>query len=175
MIYMTNLIVLLHPDTRLKKVSNPVTKINESIKKFCLDLTETMYEYSGVGLAAPQVGVLKRIVVMDCTDGEEKKPIILINPEIIWASDEKTIFEEGCLSIPDIREEIKRPSSVRVQFTDINGSSKEKNFKDLWATCIQHEIDHLNGRLFIDYLGPIKKAFITKKMKKYKKEMSKKK
>ena len=103
----------------------------------------------------------------------EKSPITLINPEIVWFSEEDSKFEEGCLSIPHIREEIKRPSSVQVKFTDINGILKESCLKGLWATCIQHEIDHLNGKLFIDYLGPIKRSFITKKMKKYKKEIIK--
>ena len=171
---MTELSILLHPDPRLKKISTQVTNIDESIKKLCLDMIDTMYNHSGVGLAAPQVGILKRVVVMDCSEEGEKSPIILINPEIVWSSEEDSKFEEGCLSIPHIREEIKRPSSVQVKFTDICGISKESYFKGLWATCIQHEIDHLNGKLFIDYLGPIKRSFITKKMKKYKKEIIKK-
>ena len=171
---MTELSILLYPDPRLKKISIQVTNIDERIKKLCLDMIDTMYNHSGVGLAAPQVGVLKRVVVMDCSDDGEKSPVTLINPEIVWSSEEVSKFEEGCLSIPHIREEIKRPSSVQVKFTDISGISKESYFKDLWATCIQHEIDHLNGKLFIDYLGPIKRTFITKKMKKYKKEIIKK-
>ena len=171
---MTELTILLHPDPRLKTVCTPVTNIDDSIKKLCLDMIDTMYKYSGVGLAAPQVGILKRVVVMDCSDEGEKNPTILINPEVIEISEEDSVFEEGCLSIPDIREEIKRPSSVRIKFTDIKGVLTEYWFKDLWATCIQHEIDHLNGKLFIDYLGPIKRSFITKKMKKLKKEINKK-
>ena len=172
---MTELSILLHPDPRLKKISIQVTNIDERIKKLCLDMIDTMYNHSGVGLAAPQVGISKRVVVMDCSEEEEEKsPITLINPEIVWFSEEDSKFEEGCLSIPHIREEIKRPSSVQVKFTDISGISKESYFKGLWATCIQHEIDHLNGKLFIDYLGPIKRSFITKKMKKYKKEIIKK-
>ena len=171
---MTELTILLHPDPRLKTVCTQVTNIDDSIKKLCLDMIDTMYKYSGVGLAAPQVGILKRVVVMDCSNEEEKNPIILINPEVLGTSEEDSVFEEGCLSIPDIREQIKRPSSVRVKFTDINGVLNEDCFKDLWATCIQHEIDHLNGKLFIDYLGPIKRSFITKKMKKLKKEINKK-
>ena len=170
---MTELSILLHPDPRLKKISTQVTNIDERIKKLCLDMIDTMYSHSGVGLAAPQVGVLKRVVVMDCSDDEEKSPVTLINPEIVWSSEEVSKFEEGCLSIPHIREEIKRPSSVQVKFTDISGISKESYFTSLWATCIQHEIDHLNGKLFIDYLGPIKRSFITKKMKKYKKDINK--
>ena len=171
---MTQLNILLHPDPRLKKVCTQVTNIDDSIKKLCLDMIDTMYKYSGVGLAAPQVGILKRVVVMDCSEEGEKNPIILINPEIVWSSEENTKFEEGCLSIPEIREEIQRPSVVQVKFTDINGILEESNFEGLWSTCIQHEIDHLNGKLFIDYLGPIKRSFITKKMKKYKKDINKK-
>ena len=172
---MSELTIILHPDPRLKKVCIPVTNIDNSIKKLCYDMVDTMYKYSGVGLAASQIGVLKRIITIDCSEQEKKNPIILINPEIVWSSDEHIFFEEGCLSIPNIREEIKRPSSVRVKFLDSNGILKEDLFEGLWATCIQHEIDHLNGKLFIDYLGPIKRLFITKKMKKYKKDFEKKK
>lgn len=172
---MSELTILLHPDPRLKKICIPVTNIDNSIKQLCNDMVDTMYKYSGVGLAAPQIGILKRVVTMDCSEEEKKNPIILINPEIVWSSDEHILFEEGCLSIPDIREEIERPSSVRVKFIDSNGKLKENLFEGLWATCIQHEIDHLNGKLFIDYLGPIKRSFITKKMKKYKKDLEKKK
>ena len=163
---MTELSILLHPDPRLKKISTQVTNIDERIKKLCLDMIDTMYSHSGVGLAAPQVGVLKRVVVMDCSDDGEKSPVTLINPEIVWSSEEVSKFEEGCLSIPHIREEIKRPSSVQVKFTNICGISKESYFKGLWATCIQHEIDHLNGKLFVDYLSSLKRKRIRDKLQK---------
>ena len=163
---MTELSILLHPDPRLKKISTQVTNIDESIKKLCLDMIDTMYNHSGVGLAAPQVGILKRVVVMDCSEEGEKSPVTLINPEIVWSSEEDSKFEEGCLSIPHIREEIKRPSSVQVKFTDISGISKESYFKGLWATCIQHEIDHLNGVLFIDHLPLLKQKMVKKRLTK---------
>ena len=134
-------------------------------------MIDTMYNHSGVGLAAPQVGVLKRVVVMDCSDDGEKSPVTLINPEIVWSSEEVSKFEEGCLSIPHIREEIKRPSSVQVKFTDICGISKESYFKGLWATCIQHEIDHLNGKLFVDYLSTLKRNRIKKQLQRDRREI----
>ncbi len=171
---MAQLSILIHPDPRLKKVSTPIIDINERIKKLSSDMLQTMYQASGVGLAAPQVGVLKRLVVMDCSNEEEKKELILINPEIIWFSEENASFEEGCLSIPEIREEITRPKLVRVKFLGLDNTVKEETFEGLWATCIQHEIDHLDGKLFIDYLGSLKRSLITRKMKKLKKNLSRK-
>ena len=171
---MNKLSIIIHPDPRLKKVSIPITNITDRIKQLSLDMLETMYQASGVGLAAPQVGITKRLVVMDCSEEDVKKGVILINPEIIWTSEENVSFEEGCLSIPDIREEIIRPKSVKVKFFDIYNSKQEEFFDGLWATCIQHEIDHLDGKLFIDYLGPMKRSLITRKMKKLKKELSRK-
>ena len=171
---MNKLSIIIHPDPRLKKVSIPITNITDRIKQLSLDMLETMYQASGVGLAAPQVGITKRLVVMDCSEEDVKKGVILINPEIIWTSEENVSFEEGCLSIPDIREEITRPKSVKVKFFDIYNCKQEEFFDGLWATCIQHEIDHLDGKLFIDYLGPMKRSLITRKMKKLKKELSRK-
>ena len=148
---MSKLSIIIHPDPRLKKVASPITNITDRIKRLSADMLEAMYEASGVGLAAPQVGVTKRLVVMDCSNEGEKKELILINPEIVWSSEEKVSFEEGCLSIPDVREEISRPLSVQVQFTGIDNTRREEVFNGLWATCIQHEIDHLNGKLIVDY------------------------
>ena len=172
---MSKLSIIIHPDPRLKKVASPITNITDRIKQLSADMLEAMYEASGVGLAAPQVGITKRLVVMDCSNEGEKKELILINPEIVWSSEENASFEEGCLSIPDVREEISRPLSVQVQFIGIDNTRREEIFNGLWATCIQHEIDHLNGKLFIDYLGPMKRSSITRKMIKLKKQLNRKK
>ena len=161
----------------LKKAIEIKDFSSDSLKNIIYNMSETMIDYNGIGLAAPQVHLSKRIVIFRNPDQEESEKINispLINPIFSPLSEETEDDWEGCLSIPDIREEIKRPSSVRIKFTDISGVLKEDFFEGLWATCIQHEIDHLNGRLFIDYLGPIKRSFITKKMKKYKKEINKK-
>ena len=171
---MPHLNIILHPDPRLKKVSKSIVEISDRVKQLASDMLETMYKASGVGLAAPQVGVMERLVVMDCSSEGEKNEIILINPQIVWQSEELEAFEEGCLSIPDIREEIIRSQSVRVKFTLLDGRQVVRDFDGLWAICIQHEIDHLDGKLFIDYLGPIKRSVITRKMVKLKKELARK-
>ena len=167
--------ILLHPDQRLKKICNPIQEITDFERTLINDMFETMYNATGIGLAAPQVGVLKRIFVMDCSDKDtSSEPIVLINPEILWASDETIFYEEGCLSIPEFFGEIKRASRVKVQSLDISGALKEHEFEGISSICAQHEIDHLDGRLFIDYLGPIKRNIITTKMKKIKKLNSRK-
>ena len=171
---MAQLSIIIHPDPRLKKVSTPIVEITDRIRQLSFDMLETMYQASGVGLAAPQVGITERLVVMDCSNEGEKKDVILINPKIVWSSEDEVSFEEGCLSIPDIRENITRPKSVIVKFTGLDNEHREEVFEDLWAICIQHEIDHLDGKLVIDYLGPMKRSLITRKMKKLKKELSRK-
>jgi peptide deformylase len=125
-----------------------------------------------VGLAAPQIGVTKRLLVMDCVkeDGAAPRPMVLVNPEVTWSSEDLSVYEEGCLSIPDQYAEVKRPALVRVRWTALDGTTQEEEFGGLWATCVQHEIDHLNGKLFIDYLGPLKRQMITRKMEKLKRE-----
>ena len=135
-------------------------------------MLETMYDAPGIGLAAPQIGVLKRLLVMDCVkeEGAAPRPMALFNPEIIWASDDMNTYEEGCLSIPEQYAEVDRPAEVQVRWIDPNGAQHEEHFKGLWATCVQHEIDHLNGKLFIDYLKPMKRQMITRKMVKLKRE-----
>ncbi len=163
--------ILIHPDPRLKKVCAPVADINAEVRKLADEMFQSMYDAPGIGLAAPQVGVLKRLFVMDCAGKEDSPaPLALINPSVAWASEELNTHEEGCLSIPEQFEEVTRPATVRISFTDLNGKAHEREFDGLGATCVQHEIDHLNGILFIDYLSKIKRSMITKKMKKLKKE-----
>ena len=167
---MTTRPILIHPDPRLKKVCDPVGEITTEVRRLAEDMLETMYEAPGIGLAAPQVGVTKRLIVMDCIKEGEPEPMALVNPEIIWSSEDLTVYEEGCLSIPDQYAEVKRLAEVQVRWTDLEGAVQERHFTGLWATCVQHEIDHLDGRLFIDYLGPLKRQMITRKMEKLKRE-----
>jgi peptide deformylase len=155
------------PDKRLRTVSKPVTRVDGDVKKLVADMFETMYDAPGVGLAAIQVGVPKRIVTIDATRGEEeKKPIVLINPEILWTSDEKTVVEEGCLSIPEYIDEVERPERIKARFTNLEGQTVEVEAEGLFARVLQHEIDHLNGVLFIDHLSKLKRDRVTKKFKK---------
>jgi peptide deformylase len=163
--------ILIHPDPRLKKVCAPFEGVDAAVRRLADDMLETMYDAPGVGLAAPQVGVLQRLFVMDCSGKEEPpEPIALINPEITWSSDELNTHEEGCLSIPEQYEEVTRPAEVKVRYLDLDGKLQERAFAGLHATCAQHEIDHLNGKLFIDYLSRVKRSMITTRMKKLKAE-----
>ncbi len=166
--------ILIHPDPRLKKVTDPVTSIDDATRRLADDMLETMYDAPGIGLAAPQVAVMKRMFVMDCAKDENAtpEPMVLINPSIIWSSDEQSVYDEGCLSIPDVYAEVERPASVKVSWTDIEGRDVEETFDGLWATCVQHEIDHLDGKMFIDYLKPLKRQMITRKMQKLKRELA---
>lgn len=164
--------IVYHPDPRLKKPCEPVSSITSEVGKLAEDMLATMYDAPGVGLAAPQVGVLKRLLVMDCVKDPEMapRPMALVNPEITWASEDRSVYEEGCLSLPDLYAEVTRPAKVRVRWTALDGSAQEEEFEGLWATCVQHEIDHLDGRLFIDYLGPLRRQMFTRKMEKWKRE-----
>ena len=164
--------ILIHPDPRLKKLCEPVAEVTPDMGKLAEDMLETMYAAPGIGLAAPQIGVMRRVIVMDCVKGENEapRPMVLFNPEITWASEELSTYEEGCLSIPDQYAEVQRPAEVRVRWMGLDGTSREEQFAGLWATCVQHEIDHLNGKLFIDYLGLMKRQMITRKMEKLKRE-----
>ena len=159
--------IITIPNPLLRKISEPVTSVNNEEKKLMDDMLETMYAAPGIGLAAVQVGVLKRIIVIDLSkDGEKKTPLFIVNPQITFKSDDLISYEEGCLSIPNQFAEIKRPSSCKVNFLDYNGKKKEINADGLLATCIQHEVDHLNGILFIDHLSKLKKDLIIKKISK---------
>ncbi len=166
--------ILIHPDPRLKKVCAPVGDLSDELRALAADMLETMYDAPGVGLAAPQIGVLSRLIVLDCVKDENEKPrpLAMFNPEIIAGSDELNTYEEGCLSIPDQYAEIKRPKVVDIRWIGLDGKEHTETFDGLWATCVQHEIDHLNGKLFIDYLGAIKRQMITRKMQKYKREQA---
>ena len=169
---MTKKQILVIPNPLLRKVSEPVNSVNTEIKNLMDDMLETMYAAPGIGLAAVQVGVLKRIIVVDLSrDGEKKNPLFIVNPEITSKSNDLISYEEGCLSIPNQFAEVKRPSSCKVNFLDYNGKKKEIDADGLLATCIQHEVDHLNGILFIDHLSKLKKDLILKKTKKQKKEI----
>lgn len=163
--------ILIHPDPRLKKLCEPVSQITDDLRRLAADMLDTMYDAPGIGLAAPQIGVTKRLIVMDCMKAPDApRPLILFNPEITWTSEELSTYEEGCLSIPEQYADVQRPASCTVRWLDENGESREETFSDLWATCAQHEIDHLNGKLFIDYLGLMKRQLITRKMEKLKRE-----
>ena len=166
--------ILIHPDPRLKKPCDPIAEITAEIEALAQDMLQTMYEAPGIGLAAPQVGVMKRMLVMDCEKRPEAAPVpmVLINPVVLWTSEEMSIYDEGCLSIPDQYAEIQRPAEVRVGWLALDGSEQEGHFDGLWSTCVQHEIDHLAGKLFIDYLGPLKRQMITRKMEKLKRELA---
>lgn len=169
---MTLLSILIHPDPRLKKPCAPVARITPEIETLAADMLATMYDAPGVGLAAPQVGVLSRICVLDCEKDPEapRRPLVMVNPEITWRSEALNTYEEGCLSIPDQYAEVTRPAEVRVRWLGLDGRMAEREFEGLWATCAQHEIDHLEGRLFIDYLSPVRRQMITRRMVKLKRE-----
>ncbi len=161
--------IVLHPDRRLRAKCEPVAEVDDSVRALLEDMLATMYDAPGVGLAAPQLGVLKRVVVMDCSEKEgEPAPLRMVNPEILWASEEMNVHEEGCLSVPEEYVEVARPARVRARWLDEKGERREAEFDGLWATCVQHEIDHLDGKLFIDYVGPLKRKLVTERMKKRK-------
>ncbi len=164
--------ILIHPDPRLKKVCAPVPDLSDELRALADDLLETMYAAPGIGLAAPQVGVLQRLIVLDCVkeEGAAPRPLIMFNPEVTASSDEMNTYEEGCLSIPEQYADVTRPAEVTVKWIDRDGHEQSEDFAGLWATCVQHEIDHLNGKLFIDYLSGIKRQIITRRMVKLKRE-----
>ena len=164
--------ILIHPDPRLKKTCDPVTDLTDELRALADDMLETMYDAPGIGLAAPQVGTLSRLIVLDCVkeEGAAPRPLIMFNPEIVAVSDDLNTYEEGCLSIPEQFADVTRPAEVTVRWIDRDGNEVQEDMDGLWATCVQHEIDHLDGKLFIDYLKPLKRQLITRKMMKLKKE-----
>lgn len=166
--------IILHPDPRLKKLCAPVADASDDVRALAKEMLSTMYEAPGIGLAAPQVGVLSRLVVLDCVkeEGETPRPLVMINPEVTASSEESSVYEEGCLSIPDQYADVTRPSEIEVTWMDENGAAHKEGFDGLWATCVQHEIDHLNGKLFIDHLKPMKRQLITRRMVKLKRELA---
>ena len=166
--------IIIEPDTILRKKSEVLENVDNEIRGLMDDMLETMYAAPGIGLAAVQVGILKRLIVIDISKEREKKdPLFLINPEIVSKSTNTSIYEEGCLSLPGYFAEIERPAECQIEYLDYNGKKKEMKVDGLLATCIQHEVDHLNGVLFIDYLSKLKKDMIVKKLIKHKKELKK--
>jgi len=166
--------IIILPDTRLRTLSDPVTDVDGNIRTLMDDMLETMYDAPGIGLAAIQIAVPKRVVVIDVAKREEdgennvekKNPIFLVNPEIVLASEETSVYEEGCLSIPEYYAEVERPARVRVRYLDRSGAKQELDADGILATCLQHEIDHLNGVLFIDHISRLKRERVVKKFTK---------
>jgi peptide deformylase len=163
--------ILVEPDPFLRQVSHNVERVDNEIRKLMDDMLETMYEAPGIGLAAIQIGVPKRVIVIDLSKEDEKKPMYFVNPEIVVKSKNSSSYEEGCLSVPGQFAEIDRPDKCHINYLDYNGQKKELKAEGLLATCIQHEMDHLEGILFIDHLSKLKKNFIIKKLSKQKKAL----
>ncbi|MCG2594796.1 peptide deformylase [Ramlibacter sp. XY19] len=161
--------ILVYPDPRLHTVAKPVQAVDARIRALVADMLETMYDASGIGLAATQVDVHERVIVID-TSEERNQPMVLINPEITWASAEKQVGDEGCLSVPGIYDGVERSSSIKVQALDEQGQSREVAAEGLLAVCIQHEMDHLRGKVFVEYLSPLKRNRIKSKMLKARRE-----
>jgi peptide deformylase len=163
--------VLCYPDPRLHKVAKPVERVDARIKKIVADMADTMYEAPGVGLAATQVDIHERIVVIDVSE-EQNELMVFINPEIIWSSPEKKSWREGCLSVPEFFDEVERPAQVRVKALDVDGKEFELDADGLLAVCLQHELDHLQGKVFVEYLSILKRTRISQKLKKRAKELA---
>jgi peptide deformylase len=162
--------ILTAPDPRLQAVSMDVERVDSDIRKLADDMADSMYAADGIGLAAIQIGVAKRVLVIDLDQKEGKKnPIAYINPKIIWASDETAVFEEGCLSVPEIWDDVERPARIKCEYLDRDGNKQLLEADGLLATCLQHEMDHLNGVLFIDHLSRLKRSMVIKKLTKAKK------
>jgi len=168
---MSKLDIINVPDPLLKTISTPVTKVDADIRRLLDDMLETMYAAPGIGLAAIQVAVAKRVIVLDTSaEEEEKSPLFLVNPEVVWESEDRSTYSEGCLSVPEHYADVERPASVRVKYLDYNNEVQEALMDGLTATCVQHEIDHLDGIVFIDYLSRLKRNMIVKKVQKAQKD-----
>lgn len=167
---MTTRPIITAPDPRLQAVSTDVDKVNDEIRKLVDDMADSMYEADGIGLAAVQIGVPKRVIVIDLDQKEGKKNLrAFINPKILWASEETAVFEEGCLSVPEIWDDVERPARIRCEYLDRDGVKQSLEADGMLATCLQHEMDHLNGVLFIDHLSRLKRSMAIKKLTKAKK------
>ncbi|EYR83254.1 MULTISPECIES: peptide deformylase [unclassified Shinella] len=159
--------LIILPDPILRQVSKPIETIDSEVKKLADDMLETMYDAPGIGLAAIQIGVARRMLVLDVSkEGEDKKPLVFINPEVVSASDTRSVYEEGCLSIPDYYAEVERPAVITVKHLDRDGKEQLTEADGLLATCLQHEIDHLNGVLFIDHISKLKREMVIRKFTK---------
>ncbi len=168
---MSILDIITIPDPRLKTVSKPVDVVDDDLRKLMDDMLETMYAAPGIGLAAIQVGVAKRVLVLDLKgDDEDPQPLYMVNPEVLWASEEMNVYNEGCLSVPDQYADVERPRDIKVKYLDYDGNAVEDEMTELYATCVQHEIDHLNGVVFIDHISRLKRDMIVKKVRKLSKE-----
>jgi peptide deformylase len=163
------------PDPRLRTISTPVERVDDELRSLMDDMVETMYDAPGIGLAAIQVGVPKRVLVIDLQEEEDaegkpvRNPRYFVNPEIVWSSDEHALYNEGCLSVPEMFAEVDRPQRVRAKWLDYDGAAREEEFDGLLATCLQHEMDHLEGVLFIDHLSKLKRDMLLKKLEKLRK------
>jgi peptide deformylase len=162
--------ILTAPDPRLKAVSTPVEKVDAEIRKLAADMADSMYEADGIGLAAVQIGVAKRVIVIDLDQKDGKKnPRTFVNPKILWACEEMATYEEGCLSVPEIWDDVERPARIKCEYLDLDGKRVELEADGMLATCLQHEMDHLEGVLFIDHLSRLKRGMAIKKLAKAKK------
>jgi peptide deformylase len=159
--------LIILPDPILRQVSKPIETLDSEVKKLADDMLETMYDAPGIGLAAIQIGVARRMLVLDVSkDGEDKQPLVFINPEVVSASDARSVYEEGCLSIPDYYAEVERPATITVKHLDRDGKQQIVEADGLLATCLQHEIDHLNGVLFIDHISKLKREIVIRRFTK---------
>ena len=164
--------ILRYPDSRLHKIAKPVTVFDDRLKQLVADMAETMYEAPGIGLAATQIDVHEQVIVLDVSETRDQLQV-LINPEILWASEERRVYDEGCLSVPGIFDGVERPSQVRVRALNVDGVASEFDADGLLAVCVQHEMDHLLGKVFVEYLSPLKRNRIKSKLQKEERELKK--